>query len=193
MISKLWFLCSGICSLASFASHHPHSSPCLILFEQNHSQKTLQALDFSSQNWLDDIFKAFDLLITNLGHESLRQRELRLARISMSIVLLFILCHCPKIIPTICEIVLHDAKAWKTGLQKRIIKHCFQIIPAMVEISHLLLVLNCSLNFPVYFLASGTKFGNLFSNFGLGSSAEISQANRLDYTCTTLQFLTMER
>ena len=32
------------------------------------------------------------------------------------------------------------------------------MVPALFEISHLLLVINCSLNFPIYFLAGGTKF-----------------------------------
>ena len=44
------------------------------------------------------------------GHESLRRRELRLARVSLGIVVLYMLCHSPKLLPTVCEIVYKDAK-----------------------------------------------------------------------------------
>ena len=44
------------------------------------------------------------------GHDSLRKRELRLARVSMMIVLIFMVCHSPKIVPTVCEIVHGDAE-----------------------------------------------------------------------------------
>ena len=41
----------------------------------------------------------------------------------------------------------------------------------MVEISHLLLVINCSLNFPIYFIASGSSFSDIFSSFHRGRSS----------------------
>ena len=44
------------------------------------------------------------------GHEALRRRELRLARVSLGIVLLYMVCHSPKLVPTVCEIVFGDAK-----------------------------------------------------------------------------------
>ena len=44
------------------------------------------------------------------GHRSLRRRELRLARVSLAIVLLYMVCHSPKLVPTVCEIVYKDAK-----------------------------------------------------------------------------------
>ena len=44
------------------------------------------------------------------GHETLRKRELRLARVSLGIVLLYMVCHSPKLVPTMCEIVYGDAK-----------------------------------------------------------------------------------
>ena len=31
------------------------------------------------------------------------------------------------------------------------------MVPGLFEVSHLLLVINCSLNFPIYFLAGGAK------------------------------------
>ena len=47
------------------------------------------------------------------GHETLRKRELRLARVSLGIVLLYMVCHSPKLVPTMCEIVYGDAKVGK--------------------------------------------------------------------------------
>ena len=44
------------------------------------------------------------------GHEALRRRELRLARVSLGIVLLYMVCHSPKLVPTVCELVVGDAK-----------------------------------------------------------------------------------
>ena len=46
---------------------------------------------------------------------------------------------------------------WDCILSKFILK-LLQVVPALFEISHLLLIINCSLNFPIYFLAGGTKF-----------------------------------
>ena len=53
----------------------------------------------------------------------------------------------------------------------------------MVELAHLLLVINCSLNFPVYFLASDTKIGNVCYSFGLGLVKELDNAQVYD-DCT---------
>ena len=49
------------------------------------------------------------------GHRSLRRRELRLARVSLGIVLLYMVCHLPKMVPTVCEIVYKDAKVCCIG------------------------------------------------------------------------------
>ena len=48
--------------------------------------------------------------VRRTGHETLRRRELRLARVSLCIVLLYMVCHSPKLVPTVCEIVYGDAK-----------------------------------------------------------------------------------
>jgi len=69
----------------------------------------------------------------------LRRREVRLARISLSIVFIFILCHSLKILPSFLEIL---GKSPET-------------IPGLLPLSHLLITINCSVNFLVYFMASG--------------------------------------
>jgi len=85
--------------------------------------------------------------IRRTGHDTLRRRELRLARVSMLIVLIYMICHTPKLIPTMCELIYGNAK----------------VIPFFIEISHLLLCINCSLNFPVYFIGYGASFTGLTS------------------------------
>ena len=45
------------------------------------------------------------------ANSALRRRELRLGRGSLAIVLLFSLCHAPRIIPTLCELLGPDPKA----------------------------------------------------------------------------------
>ena len=58
------------------------------------------------------------------GHKSLRRRELRLARVSLGIVLLYMLCHSPKLLPTVCEILYKNAKVGQHS-EKPIIRHNF--------------------------------------------------------------------
>ena len=48
--------------------------------------------------------------VRRTGHETLRRREIRMARVSLGIVLLYMVCHTPKLVPTVCEIVYGDAK-----------------------------------------------------------------------------------
>ena len=48
--------------------------------------------------------------VRRTGHRSLRRRELRLARVSLGIVLLYMICHLPKLVPTLCEIAHKNAK-----------------------------------------------------------------------------------
>ena len=56
--------------------------------------------------------------VRRTGDETLRRRELRLARVSLCIVLLYMVCHSPKLVPTVCEILFEDAKVgrvWATS------------------------------------------------------------------------------
>ena len=46
------------------------------------------------------------------GHDSLRRREMRLARVSMCIVLLYMICHLPKLLPTLLELIFQDPEVW---------------------------------------------------------------------------------
>ena len=50
------------------------------------------------------------MLLRRTGHRSLRRRELRLARGSLFIVWLFMFCHLPKLIPSVCEILFNNDK-----------------------------------------------------------------------------------
>merc|ERR1712141_867844 len=78
------------------------------------------------------------VMLRRTGQKHLRRRETRLGRVSLTIVAVYLLCHTPKLVLTLCEIIFKDAK----------------IVPALFEISHLLLVINCSINFPIYYLAT---------------------------------------
>ena len=42
------------------------------------------------------------------AEQSLRRRELRLARVSLLIVFIFLLCHTPKVLPSMFEIAIGD-------------------------------------------------------------------------------------
>ena len=63
----------------------------------------------------------------------------RLARISVVIVFIFIFCHSLKIVPSLLEILGYPP----------------ELLPGVLPLSHLLLTINCSVNFLVYYLASG--------------------------------------
>ena len=49
-------------------------------------------------------------IVPRTGHDSLRRRELRLARVSMCIVILYMVCHAPKLLPTLLELLQGDPK-----------------------------------------------------------------------------------
>ena len=70
-----------------------------------------------------------------------------MARVSIAIVCIYILCHTPKILPTLCEIVY-------TNRHSRAIP---ELVKRVIQTTHLLLTLNSSLTFPIYFLASGSS------------------------------------
>ena len=56
----------------------------------------------------------------------------------------------------------------------------------MVEICHLLLVINSSLNFPIYFIASGSRFRDIVSCWRLGESSPVSYSSTFMYSTSTL-------
>lgn len=67
-----------------------------------------------------------------------RKREVRLTRISLAIVWLFLFCHFWKFIPSIYELAYRDEQefpAWVKNIQ---------------HVSHVLIVLNSSVNFLIY-------------------------------------------
>ena len=56
----------------------------------------------------------------------------------------------------------------------------------MVEICHLLLVINSSLNFPIYFMASGSRFRDILSCWRLRESSPVSYSSAFIYSTSTL-------
>ncbi|XP_023320601.1 FMRFamide receptor isoform X2 [Eurytemora carolleeae] len=91
------------------------------------------------------------------GH--LRRRELRLARISLLIVFIFVLCHTPKVFPSAFEICGQDP----------------HMVPTLVEFSHLLLTVNSSVNFLVYYLACGKHVCHIFRHRAINRNFQMSQ------------------
>ena len=56
-------------------------------------------------------------VLPRTSHDSLRRREVRLARVSMAIVLLYLVCHTPKLVPSLCEILYGDPKVGAVIIQ----------------------------------------------------------------------------
>ena len=61
----------------------------------------------------------------------------------------------------------------------------WQAVPGLVEVSHLLLLINSSLNFPVYFLASGARLSALLSGWRRSSSSTQSTTAPPSLACET--------
>jgi len=78
----------------------------------------------------------------NLNHFSNKKNEMLLAKVSLTIVFIFILCHSVKWIPNIFELLrvtfMEDKRAWPTWVE------------AVTHISHFLTTFNSSVNFYVY-------------------------------------------
>ena len=87
-------------------------------------------IPFTVLFWLNKTIhnKLSERLVTlrRTGHRSLRRRELRLARVSMGIVLLYMVCHSPKLVPTVCEIVYKDAKVG-------CIQFTYEVVPWLIS------------------------------------------------------------
>jgi len=80
---------------------------------------------------------------------TLRRRERRMARISLLIVLIFVICHTLKTVPSIFELF---------GKDPREVAGC----SVLTLVTHLLLATNSSVNFLVYYLGSGREVRRLF-------------------------------
>jgi len=94
-----------------------------------------------------------NISIRRTAEGNLRRRELRLARISLLIVIIFIICHSLKIFPSLFEILGYPP----------------ELIPGILPLSHLLLTINCSVNFLVYYLASGRALSKLLPTYSAKS------------------------
>ena len=84
----------------------------------------------------------------------------RLARISVVIVFIFIICHSLKILPSSLEILGYPPEVGQIIYIKQLI-FTPQLIPGVLPVSHLLLTINCSVNFLIYYL--GGMFTPYFS------------------------------
>lgn len=89
-------------------------------------------------------------LLRRSGDSRLRARERRLARTGLTIVGIFIICHTLKTVPSVFEIFGQDPRA---------VAGC----SLLLLLGHLLLAINSSVNFLVYFLASGRKMTSLLT------------------------------
>ena len=90
----------------------------------------------------------------------LRKRERRLARISLLIVIIFIICHSVKNIPTVFELFGKDPRVNFTYLSFHFIIFELQNVPVCSQIlliGHLLLSINSSVNFLVYSAGNSKK------------------------------------
>ena len=92
--------------------HHPLHHP--VGAQLHHSQEAVggknpHAMRNGSESNHFFLSKGF-VSVRRTSHKSLRKREVRMARVSLAIVFLFLICHSPKIVPTVCEIVYSDAK-----------------------------------------------------------------------------------
>jgi len=80
--------------------------------------------------------------VTSTNHLSSKKKEMALAKVSLTIVFIFILCHSVKWIPNIFELLrvtfMEDKRAWPTWVE------------AVTHISHFLTTFNSSVNFYVY-------------------------------------------
>ena len=100
---------------------------------------------------------------------TLQSLTFRLARISLLIVIIFIICHSLKILPSIFEILGYPPEVRNITCHTWDIISFLQLIPGILQLSHLLLTINCSVNFLVYYLAGGRALSKLLPGYSIKS------------------------
>ena len=86
--------------------------------------------------------------------DAINKRNVRLTRISIIIVVVFIICHFPRMIPNIAELVgVNTSK--------------FDIFTVILSINHILLTINASVNYIIYLLLCGRGQQNSTGNYPL--------------------------
>jgi len=73
---------------------------------------------------------------TGGGAEALRKRDVRLTRIAIVIVGIFITCHLPRFIPNITELFVEELPEWSA---------------IIISFTNLLQIINCTVNYLIYF------------------------------------------
>ena len=131
IISYLRFILPGICNVASLHPHSDCSLRSVVLAQQLHLQQTGGTGSHSAENWTkvsqekrNEIRLAyFAFLVLFSLHLDINyitrfiiiilcqlKPKYPPGRVSMMIVLVYLLCHSPKLILTFCEIMFKDPK-----------------------------------------------------------------------------------
>ena len=83
-------------------------------------------------------------IVTQSGVEALTKRNIRLTRISIVIVMVFIICHVPRMIPNIAEMAGVDTAN-------------YDVFTVILSINHLLLTISSTVNYIIYFILCGRR------------------------------------
>ena len=132
LIISMGLFLPGICDVASLHPHSDCSLRSLVLAQQLHLQQTGGAGSHSAENWtkvsqkkgneirlayfvflfLFSLHLAINYITTRFIIIKLCQLKYKYppGRVSMIIVLVYLLCHSPKLILTFCEIMFKDPK-----------------------------------------------------------------------------------
>ena len=90
--------------------------------------------------------------VIHLFTDAINKRNIRLTRISIIIVVVFIICHFPRMILNIAELVgVNTSK--------------FDIFTVILSINHILLTINASVNYIIYLLLCGRGQQNSTGNY----------------------------
>ena len=102
------------------------------------------------------------------GEEAMRKRDIRLTRIAIAIVGVFIACHLPRFIPNIVEMVTSMPQVKKESvfyfqwtIEKNsfhviltffnVVRFVFQWFAIIISVNSLLQIINCTVNYIIYF------------------------------------------
>ena len=104
------------------------------------------------------------------GEEAMRKRDIRLTRIAIAIVGVFIACHLPRFIPNIVEMVTSMPQVKKVSFYfserlKKVLSNPFYVIlifthdvhfvfqwfAIIISVNSLLQIINCTVNYIIYF------------------------------------------
>ena len=103
------------------------------------------------------------------GIDAINERNIRITRISIIIVVVFIICHFPRMIPNIAELVgVNTSK--------------FDIFTVILSINHMLLTINASVNYIIYLLLCGRGQQNSTGNYSIPIPSRTMYFNIVNYS-----------